>query len=368
MRTFHLHHLNLILQAWSSNSAPIDSLLRRYFVKHKALGSHDRRFITDIVYRFVRFYGMLQYLAPNASIDEQLQRLETLPNHLLSMPLHHQMSFPETYFSLLTQSLGQEQAIAFCQASNEQAPITIRVNALKTTQETLYRELSASYKLHKGSKAPYALIFEKRLHFLSMSQFRNGLFEVQDEASQLVSAQVLAKPGDHVLDLCAGSGGKTLAIAPCMQGKGQLYLYDIRPAVLQEAKLRLRRAGVQNAKLLTKETLEPLRSKMDWVLVDAPCSGSGTLRRNPDMKWRFSLEAFHELLRTQSALLAEGFSFVKQGGHLVYATCSVLSQENQEQIDKFLYEHRAKLVQPFFQSMVRSQEMDGFFAAVLQKS
>ena len=188
---------------------------------------------------------------------------------------------------------------------------------------------------------------------------------MQDEASQQVAALVQAKPGDHVLDYCSGSGGKALAFAPAMDGKGQIYLHDIRAHILQEAKRRLKRAGVQNAQVLTTDKLKPLKKKCDWVLVDAPCTGTGTLRRNPDMKWRFTGEMLQRLIGEQRTIFEKALSYLKPEGRIVYATCSILKEENSEQIAHFLKTYGLKLEDSPLQTLPEEGGMDGFFGAVL---
>jgi len=195
------------------------------------------------------------------------------------------------------------------------------------------------------------------------------LFEVQDEGSQLIADLIEATPRDHVLDYCAGSGGKTLAFAPKMQHKGQIYLHDVRLPALMEAKKRLCRAGIQNAQILlpddnSKKKL--LKKSMDWVLVDVPCSGTGTLRRNPDMKWNFQPDTIEKLIDKQQQIFEEALPFLHPQGSIVYATCSILPQENEEQIAYFIKKFKMKIVNAPFRSTPLSNGMDGFFGAVLK--
>jgi 16S rRNA C967 or C1407 C5-methylase (RsmB/RsmF family) len=201
-----------------------------------------------------------------------------------------------------------------------------------------------------------------------MEEFKNGLFEVQDEASQLVSFLLDAKPGQQVLDFCSGSGGKTLGFAHKLSARGQIYLHDIRDYVLGEAKKRLKRAGIQNAQVLyfNDPKKSRLKKTMDWVLVDAPCSGSGTLRRNPDMKWRFNPSSIENLEQEQRQIFTEALSYVKPGGKIIYATCSILPQENQDQVNYFLSKFPLKLLQAPLETFPVDGGMDGFFAAVFE--
>ncbi len=183
---------------------------------------------------------------------------------------------------------------------------------------------------------------------------------MQDEGSQLIAELIEAKSGDHVLDFCSGSGGKTLAFAPNMKGKGQIYLYDNRLWILQEARKRLRRAGVQNAQFALP------RKKVDWVLADVPCSGTGTLRRNPEAKWKIDEKMIARLVQAQRAIVKEAFFYLKPGGKFVYATCSLLPEENEGQVSYFLKSYPLFL-ERVLKLLPEEEGMDGFFAAVFKK-
>jgi 16S rRNA (cytosine967-C5)-methyltransferase len=225
------------------------------------------------------------------------------------------------------------------------------------------------YEISPCSHSPWGITFHKKINFFELSEFKEGLFEIQDEASQLTADLVAVEPKEKVLDFCAGSGGKTLAFAPKMQNSGQIYLHDIRLAVLSEAQKRLRRAGVQNAQLLLptdERKKRMLKEKMDWVLVDVPCSGTGTLRRNPDMKWKLDLSLIERLVAEQRQIFEQALSFLRPGGHIVYATCSILPQENQEQISFFQEKFKLELSKPPFHSFPKRGGMDGFFGAILK--
>jgi 16S rRNA (cytosine967-C5)-methyltransferase len=372
---FRNTHLIQILKGFATQqqkSLPLDLFLKNYFYKNRSLGSHDRKYLTETVYKSIRWQGLIAYLAKeDLSLEHRIEIAEKLtPENYLndsSIPLHNRVSFPEKYFSFLVEELGEEKATEFCLASNYPAPTTIRANTIKTTRDALLERLSSKESVSPGKFSPTAIHFAHRVNFLLLPEFKEGLFEVQDEASQMASFQVQAKSGDHFLDYCAGSGGKSLAIAPQMKGKGQLYLHDIRTHVLEEAKKRLKRAGIQNAKILEPKDLRKLEGKMDWVLVDVPCSGSGTLRRNPDMKWKFEKESLEKTVATQREVFAKGLCFVKPKGHIVYTTCSVLPTENEKQIAYFLEHFAVEKVGESFQSFP-SQGMDGFYSTVLRKS
>ena len=253
-----------------------------------------------------------------------------------SMPSAVRLEVPDWLFS----RIGQAEL----RALQEPAPLDLRVNLLKATREEARAALAA-----EGSEAaptplsPWGLRIEGRRQVTTGPAFRAGLVEIQDEGSQLVAALVDARPGTRVADLCAGAGGKTLALAMTMQNRGQLVACDISAARLDGAVRRLRRAGVHNVE---RHLLEPgdkwikRRAKsFDRVLVDAPCTGTGTWRRNPDARLRLAEADLAELLPKQVLLLDQAASLVRTGGRLVYATCSLLAEENEDQVTAFLSRH-----------------------------
>lgn len=371
---FRKNHLFHLLKTFETQTLPLDVFLRIYLKQHKSIGSHDRKYLVETIYGLTRWKGLVDFFCTgDLSWEKRVSILETLSPEMhldnTSIPLHNRISFPENYFTYLTKELGETQALNFCLESNYPAPITIRANTLKISREDLLQRLGDLFPCSAGHVSPCSIHFAHRAQFFALPEFKEGLFEMQDEASQIVASQVQAVPGDHVLDYCAGSGGKTLAIAPLMKGKGQFYLHDIRSQTLLEAKKRLKRAGVQNAQFIPSEDPKKkrFRGRMDWVLVDAPCSGSGTLRRNPDMKWKFQNTDMEELTAKQRLIFEEALAFVKPGGHIVYATCSVLPAENNKQIDFFLENFPLKLIGTPFCSFPKKGEMDGFYAATLQK-
>lgn len=371
--SFREYHLFNILNLYDNQKTPLDLLLRNYFKSHHAVGSKDRKSICDTLYGLIRWQGLLDYLCEKpTNWQKRLAFFQKNNLHLClsdaTIPLHIRASFPKTFYQLLEQSLGKEKAWDFCTVSNEVAPTTIRVNPLKTTRDALLATWKGKFDVSPCVHSPLGIVFPKRENFFAFPEFKEGLFEVQDEGSQLVAALINAGPSDQVLDYCAGSGGKTLAFAPKMRGKGQIYLHDIRPHALQEAKKRLKRAGIQNAQLVLPDSPRKpaLRETMDYVLVDAPCSGTGTLRRNPDMKWKFDPETVNRLTLLQRDIFKEALSFLKPGGQIVYATCSVLPQENEEQIAYFQREFPLEVIGSPFHSFPQSGAMDGFFGAVFR--
>ncbi|HEY4832902.1 MAG TPA: RsmB/NOP family class I SAM-dependent RNA methyltransferase, partial [Waddliaceae bacterium] len=246
-------------------------------------------------------------------------------------------------------------------------PTTVRVNTLKITRDEMLVKWQKEYDVSPCKLAPHGIIFHKKIALFALPEFKEGLFEVQDEGSQLAAELVRVEKGQQVMDYCAGSGGKALAFAPRMQHSGQIYLHDIRASILQECRRRLRRAGIQNAQIAINEDakLKKLKKRMHWVLVDIPCSGTGTMRRNVDSKWKFTSDVLNRLLGQQRLIFEKALSYLCPGGRIVYVTCSILSSENQEQVHYFMKTYNLEMEGLPFQSLPSEEGMDGFFGVTL---
>lgn len=370
--SFREFHLFALLDAWSKQDLPLDLAINHYFRAHKALGSKDRAFLAETIYGMVRWQILLDHLIENPSWENRFNAY-TSPEFEKaktdsSIPVHIRLSCPESLYNLLVNSHGPEKAAEIALVNNQPAPTTVRANLLKTSRDALLNKWKDIYPVIPCTTSTTGITFLKKSNFFTLPEFKEGLFEVQDEGSQLLAELVKAQPNQLVLDYCAGSGGKTLAFAPHMQNRGQIYLHDIRPWALQEAKKRLKRAGIQNYQLLLPDSsqIKKLKKKMDWVLVDAPCSGTGTLRRNPDMKGRFTEEMVQRLCGQQRTIFEKALSFLTPNGRIVYATCSLLKEENQDQVAHFLQKYPLELEGNIFQSIPSEGSMDGFFAAVFK--
>lgn len=374
-RPFREHHMLCLLEAYEEQSLPLDLFISHYFRDNKALGSKDRGEIADLIYALVRWQGLVDHLCHKPITWEKRLDLYTSTNlskHRddLSIPLHIRCSFPRHLFDLLIKSYGEEKAAELCRISNHAAPTFVRINPSKTTREQMMKLWEDKYPISPCSLSAYGIIFHKKFNFFGLPEFQQGLFEVQDEGSQLVSDLMQVTKGQQVMDYCSGSGGKTLAFASKMQGSGQIFLHDIRPYALMEARKRLRRAGIQNAQTVEAEDpkLKKLKKKMDWVLVDAPCTGTGTMRRNPDMKWKFTEETLPRLVGQQRTIFEKALSFMHPKGRIVYATCSILQEENQEQTAHFMKTYGLEIEGTPFQSLPVDGAMDGFYGVVFKKS
>jgi 16S rRNA (cytosine967-C5)-methyltransferase len=371
---FREHHLFELLKGYSSQTLPLDLFINHYFRDHHSLGSKDRAFIAEAAYALVRWQSLLDFLAQSTSWQDRYATfLEVDFNQLQErkdIPLAIRVSFPQPLFDLFVSNYGVEKARELCLISNTPAPATVRANTLKISRKDLLKRWEGIYDVSPTSLSLNGIIFHKKLNFFQLPEFKEGLFEVQDEGSQLLACLIQAQPEQQVLDYCAGSGGKTLAFAPLMQGKGQIYLHDIRPFALQEARKRLRRSGIQNYQIIAPNSpyLAKLKKKMNWILVDVPCSGTGTLRRNPDMKWKFDLELLKRLIGQQRTIFEKALSFLNPNGRIVYATCSLLREENQAQVEHFLSTYSLTMEGEPFQTFPTPNGMDGFFGVVLKRA
>ncbi|MCH9634644.1 MAG: Ribosomal RNA small subunit methyltransferase B [Chlamydiae bacterium] len=375
MLPFRQYHLFQLFAIFKTDRGPLDLTIARYFRQHKALGSKDRKKIAEIVYHLVRWSGLFDYFIPHKKdwesryeVYQKLDLAEAIKNP--DLPLHIRTSFPKVLIDYWVQSYGAAEAEKLALMSNDRAPITLRANALKISREDFIERFKSEIEMEAASTAPYAIRVLKRTSLFQLDAFKEGFFEMQDEASQLIAELVSAEPRQKVLDYCAGSGGKSLAIAPRMKNQGVLYLHDIREGILIQAKKRLKRAGIQNAQILSPNDpqINSLKGNMDWVLVDAPCSGSGTYRRNPDLKWKFSKEMLENLIETQRMIVKEAMSYLKPQGRLVYATCSLFQEENEKQVDYFEKNLSLKLDGEVIKTKNKYAEMDGFFGAILVKN
>ena len=369
-----------------------DKVIERTLKSNPKWGAKDRSFIAETTYEMVRWWRLVNFLSPSKDPWDLfgtywLMQGNELPDWEEFARLQPEKirgkyenitdpglleSIPEWLQTLGSQELGEKWE-AEIHALNEEAEVVLRVNTLKTTRERLKNLLEAdgirSY-LVKGY--PDALVLEERQNVFRHPSFKEGLFEVQDASSQLVAAALQVEPGMRVIDACAGAGGKSLHIAALMGNKGKVISMYVEEWKLQQAKLRARRNGVSifEPKIIEgSKTIKRLKESADRLLLDVPCSGLGVLRRNPDTKWKLSLESIEKVQKTQQELLQAYPSMLKKGGQLVYATCSILPSENEEQIKKFLASEAGKDFELIEDRKVLAQEsgFDGFYIARLLK-
>ena len=337
---------------------PADSVVSRYFRDHRQLGPRERATLAETTYAVLRHKLRFEHFAPSGSGPRE-RRLAILgfagPRDFLKSALseqerrwlddcgavrvedlmeRHRYSLPEWLVQALKDQVGGEFT-QLAESLNTLAPLDLRVNALSAKREDIQKELKAAGIASRPTPySPWGLRLEGKPALTKLDAFTRGAIEVQDEGSQLLAALVDPKRGEMVVDFCAGAGGKTLALGAAMRSTGRLYAFDTSAHRLDALKPRLARSGLSNVHpaALTHERddrIKRLAGKIDRVLVDAPCSGLGTLRRNPDLKWRQSPQAIEELTAKQLAILRSAARLVKPGGRLVYATCSLLREENE---------------------------------------
>lgn len=347
---------------------PADAVVSRFFRDNRGLGPRERATLAETVYTVLRKKLLFDHLAPSGSGPKE-RRLAILgfhgPRDFLKSALteqeknwldqcdainpadlmeRHRHNLPEWLVQPLKDQLGDEfWPLAESMAQN--APLDLRVNVLKEKRADVQKELArAAIKSVATPYSPWGLRIEGKPALTKLDAFTRGAIEVQDEGSQLLALLLDAKRGEMVVDFCAGAGGKTLAIGATMRSTGRLYAFDVSAHRLDALKPRMARSGLSNIHPAAiaherDERIKRLAGKIDRVLVDAPCSGLGTLRRNPDLKWRQSAKAVQELVVKQAAILDSAARLLKPGGRLVYATCSILPQENEAIAEAFTVAH-----------------------------
>ncbi|MCX8521834.1 MAG: RsmB/NOP family class I SAM-dependent RNA methyltransferase [Rhodoferax sp.] len=343
---------------------PADAIVARFFRDNRSLGPRERATLTETVYTVLRKKQLFDHLAPSGSGPRE-RRLAILgffgPGDFLRSALteqeknwldacdkvkpedlleRHRHNLPEWLVPPLKEQLG-EGFWPLVYSLNQGAGLDLRVNAFKAKRADVQKELAKAGIAAKPTPySPWGLRIAGRPALNKLEAFLRGDFEVQDEGSQLLAMLVEAKRGEMVVDFCAGAGGKTLALGAAMRSTGRLYAFDTSAHRLNSFKPRMARSGLSNVHPAAiaherDERIKRLTGKIDRVLVDAPCSGTGTLRRNPDLKWRQSLQSVQELAVKQTAILQSAARLLKPGARLVYATCSMLPQENEHIAEAF---------------------------------
>jgi 16S rRNA (cytosine967-C5)-methyltransferase len=390
---------------------PADAELSAFFREHKKLGSHDRAFVAEAVFGVLRRYRYLSVVVPAANPRtlviawlikargmsgatlEQFAK-PALINHIRNaktddLPLGVAADLPDWVIEKLQPSMPDEAILALGRALQQQATLDVRVNAHKASRDAVLAQLQAEgLAVEATPYSPWGIRFKDHPAINRHPLFVDGSLEVQDEGSQLLALLLGARRGEMVCDFCAGAGGKTLAIGAMMASSGRLYAFDVADKRLAKMKPRLARSGLSNVmpQLLASENdtrVKRLAGKLDRVLVDAPCSGLGTVRRNPDLKFRQTPESVVELTQKQTSILRSAAKLLKPGGRLVYATCSLLPEENEGIVDAFLAAGGFTLL-PVNELLAQNKidldtgtllkmspalhGTDGFFAAVLVKS
>lgn len=413
-RKYHLKHLAEAISRTDTLRFPADSVLRQFFRECPTLGQRDRALIAEGAFAFLRYRRSLKTLAQTTqkqrlalitlvrvlglamgevkklADDHDQHWLEELPERLaFSLTEIEAADVSDDLWARLGHDYSDEQRLALVKSWHQPAPFDLRVNIMKTTRDEALTALRREGLCVEATPfSPYGLRVHGRPMLVKHPWLQDGSLEVQSESSQLAGMLLMPKRGEMIADFCAGAGGKTLLLGMIMHSKGRLYAFDISEKRLQKLAPRLARSGLSNVhpQRLSSENdgkIKRLSGKMDRVLVDAPCTGTGTLQRNPDLKWRYSESHLRELNEKQTAILASAARLVKPGGRLVYATCSVLKMENEVVIESFLEKHRSfqlcdanilfsEMKVPldtgkYLNLFPGQHNTDGFFAAVLER-
>ncbi|WP_350285442.1 methyltransferase domain-containing protein [uncultured Croceitalea sp.] len=389
--------LNLIFNENEYADKVIEKVLRY----DKRWGARDRGFIAETTYDIVRWKRLYAEIAEvNAPYSRQnlfrlfavwcvlrgiqlpdWKQLEDTPVRRikgrfdeLSKVRKFRESVPDWMDTLGEKALGKALWTKEIAALNAQAEVILRTNTLRTTKQELRLALKGEeIETETISGVKDALKLVERKNVFTTQAFKNGLFEVQDASSQLVAPYLDVAPGQRVVDACAGAGGKTLHLASLMENKGQLLALDIYESKLKKLKARTRRNGVHNVETRAIEStkvIKKLYNSADRLLLDAPCSGLGVIRRNPDSKWKLQPEFLEKIKGVQQDILRRYSKIVKPGGKMVYATCSILPEENTEQVQSFLSSEEGKAFTFEKEQNIYASEhgYDGFYMALLSKN
>jgi 16S rRNA (cytosine967-C5)-methyltransferase len=404
-------------------NSPADAKLSEFFRNNRELGTKERAFVAESVYGVLRRLRYLSTVAANEEGDpddarklilawlvkvegKSIRELESILNEQQTewaqaikakstenLPLAVQADVRDWLWAKLVAQYGETEALTICRSMFEQASLDLRVNTIKGNRDDVLKKMLAENTSNEDIIAttphsPIGIRMPNRMGISRHVLFTEGKIEVQDEGSQLLAYLVAPKRGHMVADFCAGAGGKSLAIGALMKNTGRLYAFDISEKRLLNLGQRLKRSGLSNlhAQVITGENdqkLKRLNGKFDRVLVDAPCSGMGTLRRNPDLKWRFEATDIAELNVKQTYILARAAKLVKAGGRLIYATCSLLIDENEAIAEAFLAANTDFVLVPAVEILAQQQikidtgqylkllphlhGTDGFFAAVFER-
>ena len=346
---------------------PADAKLSAYFRENPKLGVKDRAYIAESVYQVLRRKRLLEYLSDGVDarrlllaaqlrlqgislrdLGPLLNKQQTEWAHAIkaksteNLPLAIQADLPDWLWERLSEQYGEQEALTLARSLHLSAPLDLRANIVKATREEVLEQFAKDrIEAVPTPLSPYGIRLQSKITLNRQPMFMDGKIEVQDEGSQLLAQLVAPRRGEMVADFCAGAGGKSLALGALMRNTGRLYAFDVSEKRLHNLGQRLKRSGLSNlhSQVIVNERdakLKRLAGKFDRVLVDAPCSGLGTLRRNPDLKWRQTPQDIEELTAKQASILQSAAKLVKPGGRLVYATCSLLREENEAIVEAFL--------------------------------
>ncbi|MDR0250965.1 MAG: RsmB/NOP family class I SAM-dependent RNA methyltransferase [Burkholderiales bacterium] len=414
-RHYHVQALAEAIRRADTLRYPADGVLRHFFREHSSLGQRDRAFVAEGVFAYLRRRRSLKALTQTTKprrlalavlvrefgyAPREAEALADAADRewLAGFAAHWKTSeallseidnadVPDELWARLNNDYDAATRAQLTQAWTQPAPFDLRTNVMKTTRDDALAALrNEGWQIESTPYSPLGIRIHGRPMLANYPWLVEGKLEVQSESSQLIGMLVAPRRGEMVADFCAGAGGKTLLLGMLMRSQGRLYAFDVSDKRLKKLAPRLARSGLSNVhpQRIDSERdakLKRLAGKMDRVLVDAPCTGTGTLQRNPDMKWRYSEAGLTELNAKQTSILTAAARLVKPGGRLVYATCSVLSAENEAIVTQFLDTHPEFSLQSAAEALARAQvpldtgetlkllphqhHTDGFFAAVM---
>lgn len=398
MKPFKLHRSTCeavvtALEAIFSENRYADKVIEKTLKSNAKWGARDRRFIAETTYDIVRWYRLLTDIS-NSRRDDYWTILGTwfLLNDV-ELPAWSQFnglnrsaiaasyqklqkirkikaSIPDWLDELGERELGVAWEKEL-DASNEEAQVVLRTNTLKVSKADLQEALAGeNVRATPLINFADALVLEERQNVFGTSSFKDGLFEVQDAASQRIAPFLRIEPGLRVIDACAGAGGKTLHLAALMKNKGRIIAMDVEQFKLDELQKRARRAGVSNMEtrlIESSKTIKRLENSADRLLLDVPCSGLGVLRRNPDAKWKLSPEFVEKVKAIQQQIIQDYCVMLKPGGLMVYSTCSILPSENEQQVAKFIESKKGQFEFVEERHALPSDGFDGFYMALIRR-
>ena len=402
-----IKHIHSLLITVLKFKLPTDKLLSNFFKEHRRLGSNDRHIVAETIYTILRNYfklsrifgndylkfikfTWLNLLTPDNAFQNAMSKVNFDEINKVNIDSFNQdiPELPDWIYTKLVSQMGKDETIRFCHALEQTAPLDLRVNLIKVNRKTVLSRLELEgLNPVATSFSPFGIRLYNKTFLTKHPLFIEGQIEVQDESSQLAGLLLHPKRGEMVVDFCAGSGGKTLLLGMLMHNTGRVYAFDVHEKRLNNLGPRLKRSGLSNIhpQLIAHENdikVKRLHNKIDKVFVDAPCLGFGTLRRNPDLKFRQTEASLFEITKKQLSILNAASKLVKTGGFLTYATCSILKEENQDIVNQFLESNpNFKLIPAntilnnpelnrddgYLVLLPHIHHTDGFFAALLQR-
>lgn len=370
-----------------------DKVIEKVLKQNPKWGARDRRFIAETTYDIVRWYLLLKRITEAKGNDYWKLLAAWCILHGIDLPAWDEFrgvsagkvkaeemkarsirrvreSIPDWLDELGEKELGKLWDKEL-QSLNEEADVVLRVNTLKISKRDLQQRLDEEgVETYDLDEYPDALVLEERQNVFGTPSFKDGLFEVQDAASQLIAPFMRIEPGMRVIDACAGAGGKTLHLAALMKNKGRIVAMDVEQWKLDELQKRARRAGVSNMEIRfieSSKTIKRLEGSADRLLLDVPCSGLGVLKRNPDAKWKLQPDFIEKVKALQLHILNDYCLMLKPGGLMVYSTCSILSSENERQVQEFLKQREGKFELLEEKRSWPSEGFDGFYMALIRR-